>query len=142
MAHDKPRTVIGTGVPEIDAGHEGLAFLLGRIFAAGVECRRCDGGCDHTDCSKIGALIAYLNRSFTAEEALMGEGVYPQGDDHRRDHVRLIGELREMQEARICGERDRALVRHSIDRWIARHHHGPDHSLARWAVTRRLVPVA
>ncbi len=142
MAHDRPRPVLGTGVPEIDAGHEGLSFLLGRLFDAGVECRRRDGGCDHTDCRKIGALATYLGRNFAAEEALMERGSYPPGDEHCRDHLRLIEELREMQAARMCGERDRAIVRHSVDRWAARHHHGADHPLARWAVTRRLLPAA
>ncbi len=139
MAYDKPRPAIGTGVPEIDAGHEGLFFLLERIFAAGVECRRPDGACDHADCRKIGALIAFLTRNFAAEEALMGRGSYPQGDGHCRDHLRLMEELRAMQQARICGERDRGLIRHGIDRWAAHHHHDADRPLARWAVTRRLA---
>lgn len=138
MGHDERWRISGSGVPVIDAEHQGLVFLLGRIFTPGVECRRAEHGCDHTDCCKIGALASFLGRNFAAEEAMMGQGAYPLDQAHCRDHGRLLGELREMQAAHICGERDHAVVRHSIERWIVRHYSGADFPLARWAITRRV----
>ena len=138
MGHDVQGGICGSGVPVIDAEHDGLAFLLGRIFTPGVECRRATHGCDHSDCCKISALALFLGRNFTAEEAMMGQGAYPLDQAHCRDHARLLGELREMQAARLCGERDHAVLRHSIERWTARHYPGADYPLARWAITRRV----
>ena len=130
---------LGTGVRAIDVSHEGLGFLLGRIFEPGVECRRQDGGCDHSSCCKIAALLHYLGRNFAEEEALMAEHSYKHLGEHRREHALLVEELRAMQAARTCGERDHAHVRHSIDKWAVHHYAGCDQTLGRWATTRRVV---
>jgi hemerythrin-like metal-binding protein len=124
----------------MDCTHDGLRFLMGRIFDTGVECRRDQHGCDHSHCTKISALVTYLRRNFVAEEALMSAAGYPHAADHRRDHWRVVEELQGLQAARLCGERDRALVRQVINRWVSHHHQGCDHPLGRWAATRRLVP--
>ena len=131
---------LGTGVREIDAGYEGLAFLLGHIFDPGVECQRQDGACDHGRCAKLSALLTFVGRRFDDEDALMERGLYPHRDAHQDEHTKLVEDLRAMQVAHVCAERDRAVVRQMVDRWAVHHLHACDVPLGRWAVTRRVVP--
>lgn len=137
MAKRKPREAIGhdyaTGLREIDAANEGLCFLLDRIFADPLtECRRVNGTCDHSRCSKIAAILSYVDRNFIAQERLMDEGAYPLADDHLRDHAALVSGLKSMQAARICADDDGPKVRAFIAGWTARHVHGCDRALGAW----------
>ena len=131
---------LGTGVREIDAGHEGLAFLLARIFEPGVECQRGNGPCDHSHCRKLSAMMSFLGRNFAGEAALMERGDYPYQDSHCDDHLKLVEELKAMQSDRLCAERDRVVVRQLVDRWAVHHLQACDLPLGRWAITRRVVP--
>ncbi|CAA7612069.1 hypothetical protein [Magnetospirillum sp. UT-4] len=130
---------VKTGVREIDAGTEGLRYLLQRIFEPMVECRRAAGGCDRTRCSRIQAIITYLGHNFDRQERLMDAGGYPHEDHHRRDHWRLIERLRHMYGANVCADEDATVVREVINRWAADHVPECDRRLGRWAVTRRVV---
>ncbi|MGE5547621.1 MAG: hypothetical protein ACM33T_12025 [Solirubrobacterales bacterium] len=125
-----------TGIRDIDAGNEGLAFLMERVFDPLVECRRRTGACDHCNCTKIGAVIKFVGRNFLREEDLMRSAAYPSAGDHVRDHYRLVEELKSMQAARVCGDRDRARVREFILRWSKHHQHGSDLPLGLWAASR------
>ncbi|HSV29523.1 MAG TPA: hypothetical protein VLL76_08185 [Candidatus Omnitrophota bacterium] len=125
-----------TGLRDVDAANEGLCFVIERIFDPLVECRRRHGGCDHSACTKIGAILKYAGRNFASHEALMAEGNYPLSAEHSLDHARLIQELESMQASRVCGDRDRTLVRDFVTRWTSRHVHGCDRPLGDWVATR------
>jgi len=142
MALGRAMPYLGTGVPDIDAGHEGLAFLLGRIFDPGVECHRRNGCCDHCHCRKVSAILAFVGRGFATESDLMDRGGYPYQDAHCDEHRKLEDELKALLAAHVCGERDRVVVRQLIDRWAVHHLNACDLPLGRWAVTRRVVPPA
>lgn len=132
-------TELSTGVREIDADIEGLSFLMGRIFDPLVECRRRHGECDRVQCTRIAAILQYVERGFQRQDCLMEAADYPLADDHRAEHAALLGQLGAMREAGLCADRDRAVVREAVARWLLRHNRGFDRLLANWAVTRRVL---
>lgn len=129
---------LSTGVRDIDRGTEGLCYLMGRLFEPGVECRRVDGQCDRTQCTRITALMKYMDRNFTHQENLMDEADYPHQDHHRREHWRILEQLRHMRDANVCADRDRAVVREVVARWMGSHVPHCDRRLGSWALTRRV----
>ncbi len=132
-------TDVSTGVREIDADIEGLCFLLARIFDPLVECRRRHGECDHTQCTRISAILKYMRRGFDRQDDLMEAADYPLSADHRAEHEALVDQLLAMQDAGLCADRDRAVVRDAVSRWLLRHHRSFDRVLANWTVTRRVL---
>lgn len=131
-----------TGVREIDADTEGLCFLMERIFDPLVECRRRVGPCDHTCCTRLGAILKYVTRSFDRQERLMVKGGYPADAEHRRDHDALVEQLRAMQSAHLCADDDRHVVREAVTSWAIGHNSHCDRPLSSWAVTRRVLAPA
>ncbi|CAA7621294.1 conserved hypothetical protein [Magnetospirillum sp. LM-5] len=127
------------GVREIDAGTEGLCYLMNRLFEPMVECRRAGGVCDRTQCTRISALLRYVDRNFLAQEALMEQADYPYEDHHRREHWRLVHQLRRMREGNVCADRDRTVVSEVVGRWMMEHVGECDRRLGNWAVTRRVL---
>jgi len=134
--------VLETGVPAIDAGNEGLRFLLERMFEPGVECRRGHGGrgeCDFSSCSRIEAILRYVARNFTRQEEVMAEGGYPEAERHQSDHASLLVHLEVMLRGHVCAEKDAAKVRDFVAHWASEHALRCDHPFGRWAVTRRVL---
>jgi hemerythrin-like metal-binding protein len=133
---------LSTGVREIDADTEGLCFLMARIFDPLVECQRRHGSCDQSHCTRIDAILRYMGRSFDRQEKLMAEADYPADLEHRRDHQEVKEQLRAMQAARLCADRDRHVLRETVMRWVVGHNAHCDLPLGSWAVTRRVLPPA
>jgi hemerythrin-like metal-binding protein len=131
-------TSLSTGVREIDRGTEGLCYVMGRLFEPLVECRRQHGRCDRTECTRLTALLKYMGRNFALQEQLMVEAGYPHEDHHRRDHWRIIEQLRHMRAANVCADADRVVVSEVVERWILEHSHECDRRLGNWALTRRV----
>lgn len=131
-----------TGVREIDVYTEGLCFLMERIFDPLVECRRREGPCDHSKCTRIAAIMKYMLRGFDRQDHLMAEGGYPGEIEHRRDHAALMAQFRSMQAAHLCADRDRHVVRDMVTEWSIGHNRHCDTPLGNWAVTRRMVDPA
>lgn len=130
---------LSTGVREIDADTEGLCFLLSRIFDPLVECRRRHGECDHHACTRVAAIARFLERCFDRQAVLMRKADYPSMTEHLEEHDALLEQLFAMQEAGVCAERDRQVVRDALVRWVIRHNRSCDRSLANWSVTRRVL---
>jgi hemerythrin-like metal-binding protein len=130
---------LSVGVREIDAATEGLCYLMGRLFEPLVECRRAAGYCDRTQCTRIDALLRYVDRNFQAQEHLMERVDYPHEDHHKREHWRLLHQLRRMRDANVCADRDRAVVSEVVGRWMVEHAGECDRRLGSWAVTRRVL---
>lgn len=132
-------TELSTGVRELDADIEGLCFLMARIFDPLVECRRRHGECDRVQCTRIAAILKYVERGFDRQNRLMDAADYPVAEDHRAEHAVLVDQLQAMRDAGLCGDRDRAVLREAVARWLSRHNRGFDRLLANWAVTRRVL---
>lgn len=130
---------LSVGVREIDAGTEGLCYLMARLFDPLVECRRAHGTCDRTQCTRIAAIIKFAGRNFAGQERLMDAAAYPHGDHHRREHWRLLDQLARMRAANVCADRDRAVVSEVVSRWTSEHVDECDRRLGNWAVTRRVA---
>lgn len=130
-----------TGVPAIDAGNDGLRYLLGRVFEPGVECRRGqgDGQCDRKHCIRLQAIIRYMDRNFAHQERVMAEADYPEADRHCGDHARLVDKLHIMVRGQVCADRDGQKVRDFISHWAVEHAKRCDHPFGKWAVTRRVL---
>lgn len=131
-----------TGVPAIDAGNEGLRFLLGRVFQPGVECRRGMAGrgdCDFSRCTRIQAIMRYVERNFARQEQVMAEFAYPDAQRHQDDHAGLLDHLGVMLHAQVCADKDSAKVHDFIAHWVVEHAQRCDRPLGRWAVTRRVL---
>jgi hemerythrin len=134
-----------TGVVAIDAGNDGLRFLLDRMFKPGVECRKGAGGrghCDTKACARIDAMLRYLGRNFARQERLMADSSYPEADRHGAEHANLMDSLGIMMKASVCADRDGDKVREFIAHWAGEHVRACDHPLGRWATTRRVVQAA
>lgn len=128
-----------TGVREIDTYTEGLCFLMERIFDPLVECRRREGSCDHSHCSRIDAILKYMARGFDRQDRLMAEAAYPGHHEHRSDHDALVAQLRSMQSAHLCADHDRHVVHDVVTTWAIGHNSHCDNPLGNWAVTRRVL---
>lgn len=131
-----------TGVPAIDAGNEGLRFLLGRVFQPGVECRRGPHGrgeCDLSRCTRIAAIMRYVERNFAHQEEVMDESGYPDAPRHRNDHASLLERLGVMLHAQVCADKDGAKVHELVSHWAVEHALNCDRPLGRWALTRRVL---
>jgi hypothetical protein len=131
-----------TGVPAIDAGNEGLRFLLRHMFEPGVECRRGHGGlgpCDHSRCTRIEAILRYVGRNFAVQERVMTDGAYPAAERHRNEHASLLDRLSVMLDAHVCADREGGKVHDLVVHWMEEHARHCDQPLGRWAVTRRVL---
>lgn len=133
-----------TGNAAIDACNDGLRFLLSRVFHPGVECRRGTGGhgsCDRSRCTRIAAIMRYVDRNFAQQERLMAESGYPDADRHGDDHAGLLDRLGVMLHSGVCADTDADKVRDLVSTWALDHARRCDHPLGRWTVTRR-VPLS
>lgn len=129
---------LSVGVRQIDAGTEGLCFLMAHLFEPLVECRRAHSLCARTRCTKIAALMKFARRNFVGEERLMDEAGYPYAEEHRRGHSKLLDQLGDMHGANVCADRDSGAVHDAIVHWIADHIPDCDRGLGNWVVTRRV----
>lgn len=131
-----------TGVAAIDAANDGLRFLLSHMFKPGVECRRGPGGlgeCDYQHCSRIEAILRYVERNFADQEQVMTASSYPEAARHGDDHASLVDRLTIMLQAQVCAERESARVRDFVAHWLSNHAKCCDTPFGRWAVTRRVL---
>lgn len=88
-----------TGIAYIDYEHRRLVELINRICAdldlADAKEAVADG---------LGQLYAQVSAHFALEERAMRENRYALYDLHKRDHERLLDEMRYMMEAFDAGE--------------------------------------
>ncbi len=130
------------GIREIDADMEGLCFLLRRIFEPLVECRRRHGQCNQTQCARIAAIMAYVDRHFSRQEGLMDDVGYPGVDGHAADHQSLLSELRAMRAGGVCGDRDRRQLSGAISNWMRDHVQDCDRPFSKWMAVRQITAPA
>ena len=107
-----------------------------------MECVRGPGGqgeCASLRCSRIEAILRYIERNFASQDRVMTESSYPEAERHRDDHASLVDRLTVMLQAQVCAERESIRVHDLIAHWMTDHAKRCDAPFGRWAVTRRVL---
>lgn len=90
---------LSVGVETIDRDHRLLIDLINQLHEAQDTAQAHD-----MVGSVLNVLLEYTERHFAAEERLMERGGYPHLDQHRAEHSRLAGRVREMKQLYDGGE--------------------------------------
>ncbi|MDH3638168.1 MAG: hemerythrin family protein [Gammaproteobacteria bacterium] len=105
------------GVPSIDQEHEELIELINELHAE-LE----SGKSDATIADFLGEIYAQISAHFALEEMIMRENRYDQYDEHKKDHERLLDDIRDMmddyEDKRIVSDRD---LSSRLDSWFSGH---------------------
>ncbi|MBW7851663.1 MAG: hypothetical protein H3C38_14310 [Rhodospirillales bacterium] len=124
---------LASGVRSIDAGAEGLFFLLNNLFQPGVECHQGTSACRDLGCGKIAAIRRYLVRRFAEEERMMRASGYPDARQHADDHAHMLTRLEALLAAHKCGQCDEAEIRQFVAAWSLDHIFARDKQYGTWA---------
>ena len=81
------------GVPDVDHEHRQLVGLINELHAA-LSAK----DPDFTVMDFLGEIYAHVSAHFALEEKIMRERNYDQFEDHKRDHERLLDELRDIMD--------------------------------------------
>jgi len=89
------RPEFATGMAEVDYEHRGLIDL---INAALIRCA--GGGAERREIiAGLGDIYARTTAHFALEERLMQQLGYDQRQEHKRDHERLLDDIRDIMDA-------------------------------------------
>ncbi len=117
------------GVAAIDRDHRLLLNLINQLHDAQETAQTHD-----MVSSVLTVLTEYVQRHFSAEEALMERGGYPHLEAHRKEHRRIESRVREMKALYDAGEY--AVVESDMLRfftqWLANHIVGVDTRFRPW----------
>ncbi len=105
------------GVPEIDHEHQELIELINELYA---ELQ--DENPDAAIGEFLGEIYAHIAAHFALEETIMREQGYDEISEHKRDHERLLDEIRDMmdeQEDPDAVSRERLSAR--LEAWFSNH---------------------
>lgn len=113
------------GVPPMDGEHSFQITLL-RVL------KKAAGRADKKEALElIGQLDDLTNMHFLFEETLMIRRGYPEHEAHRREHGRLIEELRRLRQAVASLQEETSLKEAAeIERWLLHHIQTFDRALA------------
>jgi hemerythrin-like metal-binding protein len=108
------------GIEEVDHEHRELIATINRLAEA------CGAG-DDAVARFLGELHARIAAHFALEEKVMKARRYDQFDDHKADHERLLGEIRDIMDAHEAGDRsDTAALGADLDVWFSEHFRSKD----------------
>jgi len=116
-----------TGVPDVDHEHRQLVGLINELHAAlSAE------DPDFTVMDFLGEIYAHVSAHFALEEKIMRERNYDQFEDHKRDHERLLDELRDIMDdyEENAYFSDAAFAAH-VEHWFSEHFRTRDARLHR-----------
>jgi hemerythrin len=122
---DPPPEQLRLGIVSLDGEHSFQITLLRalRDAAAGADRKQA--------LELIDQLDDYTNMHFFFEETLMIQRGYPDHEAHRREHNRLIEELRILRQAVTApGERAPLPEAGTVEQWLLRHIQTFDRALA------------
>ncbi len=105
------------GIDAVDYEHKELIALINRLHdELGGEAAKL------TVPKFFGDLLEGISAHFALEEKFMRERGYDQLDQHKRDHERLLDEIREIMDAFEDAEKfDSAKVATRLEAWFSRH---------------------
>ena len=88
------RPEFSTGIPEVDHEHRGLIDLINATLA-----RCADTVVELQDVqASLGEIHARITAHFALEERLMRQLNYDQRNEHKRDHERLLEDIRDIMD--------------------------------------------
>ncbi len=104
------------GVQEFDAAHQRLFGIGNRLIRAVAQ----DGGSAPV-AEVLEDLIDFAEEHFEREEELMEQTDYPGRELHKREHRRLMNDLRLFKSQWIGGDIDGSEVSTFVIEWIVKH---------------------
>lgn len=115
-------------VTEIDRQHQ-------QMFELALAVRQSFCGSDALDTvlGQVDALLEFTAAHFAYEEALMAEHDYPEREQHRRQHRKLLDELANIRSALARGWGLKCAPEiDAADDWVLGHVNGADRKLGRF----------
>ncbi len=105
------------GIDAVDHEHKELIELINRLYAELVRSQS-----RHSASRFFGDLLKGISAHFALEERIMRDRGYRQLGAHKRDHERLLDELRDMMDAYEQAETVDVLeLAPQLDQWFSRH---------------------
>lgn len=87
-----------TGIADVDHEHRELVNLINALH------ERLGEDADHDEVARfLGEVFARISAHFALEETIMRKHRYDEYADHKRDHERLLDELRDVMDAHEAG---------------------------------------
>ena len=120
------------GHEAMDADHRQLVALVNQLAHAIVN-RLGKAAYD----ALLDDLIVRITAHFGMEEQLMAACSYPDGDEHRAEHAKLIKDALDYR-AKFAGDTDPSVsMLYFFDQWLTRHILASDRELARFLAGSR-----
>ena len=105
------------GIPEVDEDHRNLVALINALHERASGRGPAAGGSEF-----LGELHAQISAHFALEEKVMRARHYAHYDDHKRDHERLLDEIRDIMDGyEVEGRYDAAALGAALDTWFSEH---------------------
>lgn len=99
MTYIEWRPSFATGIPDVDHEHQEMIEWINRTLAA---CGQAGGARDAVT-DLLGEIYARISAHFALEEQVMKSRHYDQFAEHKRDHERLLDEIRDMMDEHEAG---------------------------------------
>lgn len=105
------------GIPEVDQEHRELIASINALHAEVGE-----GTTTEAVAGFLGELHARIAAHFALEEKVMRARRYPKYNEHKRDHERLLDEIREIMDTyESVRNYDQAMLSATLSVWFGRH---------------------
>lgn len=105
------------GIPEVDFEHQELIALINALHE-----RLVDPGRGGTVGEFLGELHSQISAHFALEERVMRSRRYPEFDDHKQDHERLLDEIRDIMDGyELHGRYDAEALSAALGTWFSEH---------------------
>lgn len=108
---------LSIGIPEIDEQHKVLVELLNNLHSAIVHRKAKDEIGETLD-----HLIEYTRVHFATEESVMNLFKYPEFEEHRKEHQKLIDEVADLKQRYDAGTQNLTMeLLHFLKTWLQNH---------------------
>jgi hemerythrin len=105
------------GIPEVDHEHRELIALINALHAGAAAGRDVSAVAEF-----LGELHAQIAAHFALEEKVMRARRYAGYDEHKRDHERLLDEIRDIMDGyELAGRYDASSLGAALDSWFGEH---------------------
>jgi hemerythrin len=120
------------GHEAMDADHKRLVALVNQL-AEGIVNHCGQGAYD----ALLDDLIAHTGAHFAMEERLMAGCSYPDADEHRAEHARLIKDVLDYKNGLEASAEPSVALLYFFDQWLTRHIFASDRELANYLAASR-----
>ncbi|MCB1544002.1 MAG: bacteriohemerythrin [Methylobacteriaceae bacterium] len=121
-----------TGIAEVDHEHQELVALINALHEEAKKAAEADVE------GFFGDLLAAISAHFALEERAMREAAYPEYSAHKRDHEKLLDDLRDIMDlTEEAGAPQADALGAAIDAWFTTHFATFDARLHAMPIARR-----